>query len=114
MRKRLSPEAVERLTSYEWPGNVRELINVIERCVLLTGIREMIVVNDFPEGMQAGLSRGSESNRPALQSAQQLSLLEEEHIEKTLRSVMGNKSKAARLLGISRKTLYNRLGRGAK
>ena len=99
--KQLSPGAMKWLISYEWPGNVRELINVIERSALLSGLRETIVVDDFPEAVLSGISREKEGDRAGLQgdSSQQLSILEEEHIEKTLRSVMGNKSKAARLLG---------------
>ncbi len=51
-RKRLSRDAADWLVTYEWPGNVRELANVVERSLLLSGPREEIVVDDFPESMQ--------------------------------------------------------------
>ncbi len=114
-KKRLSPQAAEWLISYEWPGNVRELANVIERSLLLSGSRGEIVVDDFPEGIQEGIPTSGQSERwPEAQKSRALKLsrLEEQHIEKTLQSVMGNKSEAARLLGVSRKTLYNKLAKG--
>ncbi len=114
-KKRLSREATELLMSYEWPGNVRELTNVIERSVLLSGEREEIIVDDLPEDMlnRAPCIREGERHR-SKGSPLKLSRLEEKHIEKVLTSVRGNKSKAARLLGISRKTLYSKLGRVAR
>lgn len=110
-KKRLSPDAADWLVSYEWPGNVRELANVIERSLLLSGARQEIVLDDFPESMQAD-EAVAEAGRPAgwaQSDVFELSRMEGEHIKRALRSAMGNKSKAARLLGISRKTLYNKL-----
>jgi DNA-binding NtrC family response regulator len=109
-RKRLSPEAAEWLVAYEWPGNVRELANVIERSLLLSGARDKIVVDDFPESMQAASAGGDGERKQG--NTFELAQLEEEHIEKALRAARGNKSKAAHLLGISRKTLYNKLAKG--
>jgi len=111
-KKRFSPEAIELLKSYDWPGNVRELANVIERSVLLSMDREEIIMDDFPEGMLVAGSR-ARSTRTLIKKGTVLQLagLEEEYIQSILNSVQGNKSKAARLLGISRKTLYSKITR---
>jgi two-component system, NtrC family, response regulator AtoC len=111
-RKHLSAEAIELLAAYEWPGNVRELANVIERSVLLSGRREEIVVDDFPEGLLISVYQSGKSKR--LKSGDailDLTRLEEEYIDRVLNSVGGNKTKAARLLGITRATLYNKIDR---
>ena len=108
-KKRFTREAMGLLTAYDWPGNVRELANVIERSILLSTSREEITVEDFPENIQAGMSRTTTSKKPKDNAMQGLGSLEKEHIERVLKSVKGNKSKAARLLGITRTTLYNKL-----
>jgi transcriptional regulator with PAS, ATPase and Fis domain len=94
----LLPEAISLLKNYDFPGNVRELANLIERAVL-SGEGEKLTVQDFP-----------------LQSAarsvwQTLAEVEAAHIRQTLETANGNKSKAAKMLGISRKNLYERLAR---
>ncbi len=105
-KKRFTQEAIELLTAYDWPGNVRELANVIERSVLLSVDRVEITVEDFPEGIRTGVSRSKEKRKPRDDAALGLASLEKEHIERVLKSVKGNKSKAARLLDITRTTLY--------
>lgn len=87
---------MERLKGYDWPGNVRELKNVVERCLLL---------NAPPSDCLEGLSTASaapDGNRPSDLS---LATVEKCHILKVLEMKGGNKSAAARQLGISRKTL---------
>jgi len=108
-KKHLSDEATRLLVFYDWPGNVRELAMVIGRAILLSGNRERIDVEDFPEDMLESLVK--EKGQPTPQAAGALSLarIEAEHTIEVLKSVGGNKSKAARLLGISRKKLYRRL-----
>lgn len=129
-KKRFSDEAVELLTSYNWPGNVRELANVIERAVLLSAQSDSIILDDFPEGMldteikQQGtkeslmLSEEPSSNEESAQKPRRgmmkLDQIEQEHIEKVLSSVGGNKAKAARLLGITRRTLYTKIRNHSK
>lgn len=110
-RKSCSPEAMEMLTAYDWPGNVRELSNVIERATLVSGSRDQILAEDLPEGMIHPVSRVAET-KGTHPSGRILSLseMESEYIRNVLHAVGGNKSKAARLLGISRKNLYDKIG----
>ncbi len=110
-KKRFSQEALELLTAYDWPGNVRELANVVERALLLSGHGEEITVEHLSERLLHTVPRFKDSEKAAT-GGRILSLarMEEEYIQRVLQSVGGNKSKAARLLGISRKNLYDRIG----
>lgn len=109
-KKRLSKEALSLLTAYDWPGNVRELSNVIERAVIVSNEREEIVADDLSEGMVNPVSAVTELKEPrALGKILSLAEMETEYIRTVLDSVGGNKSRAARLLGISRKNLYDRM-----
>jgi transcriptional regulator with PAS, ATPase and Fis domain len=98
------------LHGYEWPGNVRELANVFERAVLLSGSRKEILAEDFPMNVRAGSARrrSAGASRP-LSADVSLEAMVKSHIEKVLEETGGNKSKAARLLGISRKKLYQKI-----
>ncbi len=103
----ISPEALALLTTYPWPGNVRELENVIERAVALArGSR--LAPGDLPERISAG---GGAAAILARSGDRPLTLreLEREYILETLKQTGGNKSKAAALLGLDRKTLYRKL-----
>jgi two-component system response regulator HydG len=93
---------MERLRAHDWPGNVRELENVIERALVL-GRGDTIGPADLPD-RGAMPCTGLEP-----QTIRSLSDIEREQIERALRSVNGNKSAAARLLGLDRKTLYRKL-----
>ncbi len=96
-------DAAEVLAAYDWPGNVRELANVVERAVI---VREGAGVGAeaLPESVRAAVrARARAASRPTLAE------LEAEYIRETLQAAGGNKSEAARLLGISRKNLYERL-----
>jgi two-component system NtrC family response regulator len=93
----LGEKEVELLMHYDWPGNVRELKNVIERCLLL---------NRPPSQCITGTERQDGQPAPELSEATlQLEAVEKKHILKVLELHGGNKSAAARVLGISRKTL---------
>lgn len=94
-----SPEATDFLLNYEWPGNVRELENAIERAVILAQ-NSSIQVTDLPQGNLL-LAR---STSPG----ERLEEVEKNHIISVLNETGGNYSQAARLLGISRMTLYNK------
>jgi DNA-binding NtrC family response regulator len=99
-----APEAERQLYGYAWPGNVRELKNLIERLVLL-GAAERIEAGDLPRPFAAAASpppTGSEE-------LQTLDQLERSYILRVVERV-GNKSKAARILGISRQTLRRKVG----
>jgi two-component system response regulator HydG len=104
----LSPSAAERLLSYDWPGNVRELQNCIERAVALCR-SELIDAADFPRRV-----REHKPREVVLSSGDQGEWLSLEEVEKryvleVMKAVQGNKSSAAQILGLSRKTLYRRL-----
>ncbi len=99
---RLTESGVKELASYTWPGNVRQLQHMIERLVILApqGKIDEIAVKEAIEAM--------ESRENASES---LADTEAEQIRKVLAAVGGNKSHAAKLLGIERKTLYRKLER---
>jgi len=110
-KKVLSDEAMKLLSNYWWPGNVRELANVIERAVLLSMVRKTILCDDLPQTMMESRPENAYNGRMQLQrEALDLEKIEKEHIRRVLELAEGNKSKAARLLGISRKKLYQKIG----
>jgi DNA-binding NtrC family response regulator len=98
---RFSDEALQVLTNYRWPGNVRELENIVQRAVVMTD-GELIDVPDLPTPMRFAVSREAGVNRT-------LAEVEVEHIRGVLASVGGNKTRAAEVLGIDRKTLREKL-----
>jgi DNA-binding NtrC family response regulator len=104
----LSPRAAERLLSYSWPGNVRELKNAMERAVALTE-QERIEVIDLPARIKAD----TDTLLPLMgqEPEELLSLLEVErrHIGRVLQAMAGNRTAAARILGIDRTTLYKKV-----
>jgi DNA-binding NtrC family response regulator len=93
-------EVMNILTHYPWPGNIRQLRNVIERAVVLAK-SDHISMTDLPEEFHHHLQGAA----PAL-GVKPLKALERQAISEALQVFNGNKSKAARNLGISRKTLY--------
>jgi DNA-binding NtrC family response regulator len=102
---RLSAGARTLLEAYEWPGNVRELAHVLERAVIVSDGGE-IGPDDLPEPVRLAAAQARRrACRPTLAE------VEADYIAETLRLARGNKSEAARLLGISRKSLYERLAR---
>lgn len=109
-KKRFSREAMEILMAYDWPGNVRELSNVVERAIIVSNEREEILANDLSEGMLNPVSQVRNLKEPhLLGKILSLSEMESEYIRNVLQSAGGNKSRAARLLGISRKNLYDKI-----
>lgn len=99
---------MEILKAYHWPGNVRQLHNVIERALIVTS-GPLITAADLP----LEVARPSRSSGIAFEVTLGSSLdeVEQELIERTLGFVKGNKARAAEILGVSLKTLYNRLER---
>ena len=106
----ISPAALERLTRFHWPGNVRELENVIERAVALSPgpvIQPGDIMMDEPAA-----GRGATSPDGAfLPEGMTLEQWEDEMIREAMRRAGGNKSQAARLLGLSRNALRYRLSK---
>jgi two-component system response regulator HydG len=105
----LSAEAKEILHKYDWPGNLRELKNVIKRMVLLSH-DEIAGVDTMPDEMLFSVSNHVHQNRESDLKAQN-EVNEKQLIQKTLIQVKYNKSKAAKLLNIDRKTLYSKIER---
>jgi len=104
----LSPEAAERLLAYAWPGNVRELRNAMERAVALTQ-HESITVDDLPERIRAYKVSHVLVASQDPEELVNLAEVEKRYIARVLGAVGGNKSTAARILGIDRTTLYKKL-----
>jgi DNA-binding NtrC family response regulator len=102
----VSGEALRILINSPWPGNVRELENIIQRAITLSQ-HDIIQPEDLP----ATLSQEAEDNsiEQGLQKGYTIEQLEKEYIRKVLVQVGGNKSKAAEMLGLDRKTLYRKL-----
>ncbi len=100
---RLSKDAVEALLKYDYPGNVRELENIIERCVTLCP-SEVIGLDDLPPGISAK-AVGEKKHALSVVAAE----AEKEYIIRVLNSTNNNKTRAAELLGISRKTLWEKM-----
>ncbi len=97
----LSDEVVHVLRSYQWPGNVRELQNLVQRLVVMTE-GDVIEVPDLPPMMRFSAARGAGLDRT-------LAEVEAEHIRNVLACTNGNKVQAAKILGIDRKTLREKL-----
>ncbi len=102
----ISEDALKILLNYLWPGNVRELENVIQRAITLSQ-QEVILPEDLPIPM----TQEEDENlfEKALQEEYSVDQLEKEYIRKVLIKVGGNKSKAAQILGLDRKTLYRKI-----
>ena len=96
-----SSEALQVLKRYDWPGNVRELENLMQRLVIMVD-RFTIEKSDLPSFMKAGHSIAKGFERT-------LEEVEKEYIQDVLNYVKGNKTKAATILGIDRKTLRRKL-----
>ncbi len=104
----ISDAVAERLMAYAWPGNVRELRNVIERAVALTRF-ETLAVDDLPQKI-----RDYQSSHLVIDGSDPTDLTSLEDVERryilhVLNSLGGNKTNAARVLGLDRKTLYRKL-----
>lgn len=109
----ISPRAAQRLMEHRWPGNVRELQNCIERAVALAR-GTAIELSDLPRMLRrrGGGDEGSGGSGDPT-GLDSLATVEERHIRRVLAAVNGNKSAAARVLGVDRKTLYRKLERYA-
>ncbi len=103
------PETMALLTDYRWPGNVRELENAIERAVSLSH-GPLLTPEDLPEVIRQGSAEEVEARHPLTNSNNEASLtleeVEKRHLIRVLKETNGNKVRAAKILGIDRRTLY--------
>jgi DNA-binding NtrC family response regulator len=101
--KQLSDEALRTLEGHTWPGNVRELRNVLETALVLSA-HPIIEVSDLPD-----LSTTSDKTSSTSEVAMSLHARERQAILEALEAAGGHRERAAAMLGISVRTLYNRL-----
>lgn len=97
---RIAPEALQILERYNWPGNIRELENIIQRAVIMSD--GIIKVKDLPEALKYQIDFPDNGLRPLYE-------MEKEYIQRVLVHTKGNKTKAAQILQIDRKTLREKL-----
>lgn len=98
-RANISAEVLDILSGYDWPGNVRELENVVERAFVLSA-NGVINVDDLPAKFRAMERIRTIEGLPSLEE------IKKKHVLNVLKTVEGNKTRAAQILGVDRKTLY--------
>ena len=110
--KGFSPQAMDSMLQYRWPGNVRELMNAVERSVVMSR-HEYIDLEELPLEIKEGARVNDRNDQVPASSISStdvpLAEIEKQTILRTLEAVEGNKSEAARRLGITRKTLHKKL-----
>lgn len=103
------PETMALLTQYRWPGNVRELENAIERAVSLSH-GPLLTPEDLPEVIRQHAINEADARLSQIDQLDEVSLtleeVEKRHLTRVLKETKGNKVKAAKILGIDRRTLY--------
>lgn len=99
----VDPAVADILARYDWPGNIRELANVIERAQILAE-ENVITIDDLPENLVETIPTTQHPVSPA--DSDHLEAMEHRHVREMLTKAGGNKVQAAKLLGISRRTLY--------
>ena len=105
--KKFSAASRHRMAAYNWPGNVRELKNMIKRAFIMAD--DMVEMDALPVGVAASAPAGAPSGSDPMQVGMSLADIERHFILATLEHFGGDKRKAAEVLGISLKTIYNRL-----
>ena len=103
--KTIDPRVMDALVRYPWPGNVRELENIVERMVIMSR-GDRILFEDLPPDFKT-LQNGEEEGSNLIGSS--LKEIEREVILKTLEQTKGNRTRAALVLGVTRKTLQNKI-----
>lgn len=103
--KKVSKDAIDYLIQYEWPGNVRELKNVIQRAMLLSK-KNTITPEFLPDRI---ITDHPQNKKLEIEIGLPLREVEKRYIERTLWWSRGNRLKAAHMLGITRRTLYNKI-----
>lgn len=97
---KITPDALKILERYDWPGNIRELENIIQRAVILSD--KTVDVSHLPEHLKYAIQHTSDTLQP-------LKVIEKQYIKKVLRATGNNKTKAAKILQIDRKTIRQKL-----
>ncbi|ARN77202.1 sigma-54-dependent Fis family transcriptional regulator [Nonlabens spongiae] len=97
---KISPEAMAVLKRYEWPGNIRELENVVQRAVIMSD--KCIEIEHLPHNLKFNIDFPESELQP-------LKVIEKKYIQKVLNATNNNKTRAAEILGITRKTLRQKL-----
>jgi DNA-binding NtrC family response regulator len=117
-RKSVSQDAMRRLMAYHWPGNVRQLENAVERAVAFSAGRAQIDVGDLPAEVQQAeetvMSPAVALPEEGLDLDEFITSVERELIQRSLERTGGNKGQAAKLLGLKRTTLVEKLKRIVK
>lgn len=106
--KKIHPEVLDIFFKYRWPGNIRELKNVIERALILSG-GDTITIEDIPPLYIEESDDAIETMDVPSGDFKNLSQIEREHIHRALLITDGNKTQAAKILGISLRSLYRKL-----
>ncbi len=104
----IEPKAMDRLLSYPWPGNVRELRNVIERAMVSAG-QGPLKEEDLPMDLLDAAPAALQERDPPMSYRKAMALAEKRILENALRAARGNRSRAARTLGIHRTGLYQKM-----
>jgi DNA-binding NtrC family response regulator len=99
-----SPDAIDALMNYDFPGNVRELLNVVERCIALANDKTIRLAELPPHITKTRAAKTSLSSLHEITAE-----AEKNHIARIVQLTKGNRSKAAEILGISRKTLWEKI-----
>ncbi|MEJ2282709.1 MAG: helix-turn-helix domain-containing protein [Desulfobacterales bacterium] len=109
--KRLTPRALELLMGFNWPGNVRELENEIERALTLAGEDAEIKESYLSEKLTGTLENQAPSGPDGATLQEVTEQIERQMVTRALRQTGGNRSQAARNLGLTRQGLLNKIAR---
>jgi two-component system response regulator HydG len=107
--ERLGELVAAQLVGYDWPGNVRELENCMERAVALARFDE-VTLDDLPRKIREFDRAGAFVDAQVPEDLPPMHVIEERYARKVLRAVEGNKTRAAKILGVNRRTLYRKFG----
>jgi len=105
----IEPRAMQALEAYRWPGNVRQLFNALERAQIMSNDDRCIRLEDLPREVTSTVCAKSNGNITPIPEGDQLTEVQRAHVAEILRREGGNKARAARALGINRRSLYRLL-----
>ncbi len=111
-KKQISEEAISMLKSYTWPGNMRELRNVAERALIVSRGKQ-IELDDMPPVLQETLTSPIPESRPLPMLKDLMEQTEKRAITQALKLTKGNKARTAKILGIHRTGLYQKMNKYA-